>query len=117
VNLLDIQSDIRLGHTRVGGHAVREAAADNLLISEVWDGVLSSSAQIIEDYPNDPHGPSCLIYCEVNGIPEHVVLAHPSAAAASQMGLPALVFMITCYRPGGPRYAAKWSPDFKRRLP
>lgn len=83
MNLADIQNAVRAGHTRAGAHAVREAAADGLLIREVWDGVLSSSAEIIEDYPNDPRGPGCLIYCEVNGTPEHVVLAYPSAGAAS----------------------------------
>ncbi len=86
MTLRDIQDAIRAGYTRVGAHAVREAAADGLLVSEIWNGVLSPSAQIIEDYPNDPRGPSCLIYCEVLGLPEHVVIAYPSAGAARSMG-------------------------------
>lgn len=115
--LRDIQNAIRAGQSRVGGHAIREAAADGLLIGEVWAAVMSSSAEIIEEYPTDPRGPSCLIYCEIQGVPEHVVIAHPSAGTASQLGVPAMAFMITCYRPGGPKHAVKWSADFKTRLP
>lgn len=117
MTLHDIQDAIRAGYTRVGAHAIREAAADGLLISEIWNGVLSASAQIIEDYPNDSRGPSCLVYCEARGLAEHVVIAYPSAGAARGMGFPVLVFMITCYRPGGPKHASRWSADFKRRVP
>ena len=117
MTLRDIQDAIRAGYTRVGAHAVGEAAADGLLISEIWNGVLSASAQIIADYPNDPRGPSCLMYCEFLGLPKHVVIAYPSASAARGMGIPVLLFMITCYRPGGPKHAARWSADFKRRVP
>ncbi len=117
MTLGDIQDAIRAGYTRVGAHAIREAAADGLLISEVWAGVLRASAEIIEDYPTDPRGPSCLVYCEVQGLPEHVVIAYPSAPTAQHMRIPVLAFMITCYRPGGPRYASRWSADFKRRAP
>lgn len=113
----ELQDAIRAGSTRVGAHATREAAADQLLISDIWDGILGSAAEIIEDYPNDPRGPSCLVYCEVAGVPHHVVVAYPSAGAAQQLGSSVLAFMISCYRPGGPRYASKWSADFKRRLP
>ncbi len=67
MTLRDIQDAIQAGYTRVGAHAVREAAADGLLISEIWNGVLSASAQIIEDYPNDPRGPSCLVYWRFSG--------------------------------------------------
>ncbi len=86
-------------YTRVGAHAVREAAADQLLIGDIWNSILGATAEIIEDYPNDPRGPSCLVYCEVAGVPQHVVVAYPSAPSAQQMGIPVLAFMLTCYRP------------------
>ena len=32
------------------------------------------------------------------------------ALAAGRQSIPALAFMITCYRPGGPQYASQWTP-------
>ena len=111
-----LQQAVRNRHMLVGPHALSEAAADQVTIQEIWDGVMSPSAEVIEDYPMDPRGPSCLIYCLSNRIAEHVVVAYPSVPAASTLGLPAIAFMITCYRPGGPKYASKWSADCKRRI-
>lgn len=117
MRLADIQDAIRQDRILAGPHAANGAGADLLTLNEVWTAVLGAAAEIIEDYPNDPRGSSCLIYCEVNGTPEHVVIVYPSALAAGRQGIPALAFMITCYRPGGPQYASQWTPDFKRRLP
>jgi hypothetical protein len=112
-----LQQAVRNRHVLLGPHALNAAGADQLTVQEVWDGVLGPSAEVIEDYPTDPRGPSCLIYCLVNGIAEHVVVAYPCAPTAAAMGMPAIAFMITCYRPGGPKYAHKWSADFNHRLP
>jgi hypothetical protein len=116
MNLPDIQDAIRAGHMLAGGHATTEAAADGLTLNDLWVSLISGTSAVIEDYPNDPRGPSCLLYCEVLGSAEHVVIAFPSAQAAKQHGYPSLVFLITCYRPGGQRYAAHWSLDFKSRV-
>ena len=100
-----------------GGHAAREAAADGRTLAEIWAGILSSSAEVIEDYSlTDPRGPICLIYCTVLGDAHHVVIAYPSLREAQQRGYTALAFLITCYRPGEVQHAAKWSPDFKKRV-
>ena len=117
MTLQDIQDAIRAGYSRVGSHAIQEATADALLITEIWSGILGADAEIIEDYSSDPRGPTCLIYCQINGMPVHVVVAYPSNKAAAQQNIPVLVFMITCYRPGGPNHAHQWSADFKKRLP
>ena len=115
--LVDIQAAIRANHILAGPHAANEAGADFLSLHEIWQSLLLSESEIIEDYPTDPRGPSCLIYCEVNGMPEHVVIAYPCTMAAHQIQLPALAFMITCSQPGGLKHAHKWSADFKRRIP
>ncbi len=112
-----LQQAVRNRDVLVGPHASREAAADLVTIQEVWDGVASASAEIIEDYPNDPRGPSCLLYCLVANRPEHVVVAYPIATTVASPRVSAIAFMITCYRPGGPKHAGMWSSDFKRRLP
>ncbi|MGH2486576.1 MAG: DUF4258 domain-containing protein [Ktedonobacterales bacterium] len=115
VTLRELQDAVRAGYTRVGAHAIREAATDGHLIDEIWDAVLSDSTEIIEEYPTDPRGSSYLVYCEVHGQPEHVVVAYPSVLAAQRLRYPALVFMITCYCPTEPKYRSRWSVDYKRR--
>ena len=42
-------------------HAEVERDADQVTIHEIEEALLSSKAKIIEDYPNDPRGHSCLI--------------------------------------------------------
>jgi len=117
MHLALLQQAVLHRHVLVGPHALSEAAADQLTIQEVWDGIVSLSAEVLEDYPTDPRGPSCLIFSLINSSAEHVVVAYPCATAASTRGMPALAFMITCYRPGGRKYSSKWTADFKHRIP
>lgn len=116
MDLRDIQDAIRAGHMMAGSHAVAEAAADGLTLRELWLGLLDAAAEVVEEYPNDPRGPSYLVYCEVQGVAAHSVIAFPSMRAAQQRGYPTMAFLITCYRPGGTQYAQKWTPDFKKRV-
>ena len=116
MNVNDIQDAIRAGRTLAGSHAAVEAAADGLTLDEVWTALLGDTVEIIEDYPTDPRGSSCLLYCELHGHAHHVVIAFPSQQAAQRHGYSSLAFLVTCYRPGGPNYAAKWSLDFKKRV-
>lgn len=50
-------------------HAQAEATMDGLHIDEIWASILDASAEVIEDYPSDPRGPSCLILSSVLGDP------------------------------------------------
>jgi hypothetical protein len=70
--------------------------ADGCLLSDMWETVLDSSAEVIEDYPEDVRGLNCLIYCEVFGVAEDVVIAFPSALEAQRRGYHALAFLVTC---------------------
>ncbi|HEY7341256.1 MAG TPA: DUF4258 domain-containing protein [Ktedonobacterales bacterium] len=115
MDVQDIRDAIRSGHMLAGSHAATEAAADGLTLADLWAAILSNTAQVIEEYPTDPRGPSCLLYCEVRGSAEHAVIAFPSLRAAQQRGYASLAFLITCYRPGGAKHAGKWSSDFKKR--
>lgn len=88
-----------------GRRGPRVALADGLTLDEIWVAVLSGGAEVIEDYPTDPRDPSCLLYCEVRGSAEHVVMAFPSLRAAQQRGYSSLAFLVTCYRPGSGQHA------------
>lgn len=56
-------------------HAQAEATMDGLHIDEIWASILDASAEVIEDYPSGPRGPSCLILGSVLGQPIHSVIA------------------------------------------
>jgi hypothetical protein len=42
-------------------HAEAERDADRITLHEIEEAILSSGSKIVEDYPNDPRGHSCLI--------------------------------------------------------
>jgi hypothetical protein len=69
-----IQQQYRL----INGHAILEMAADQIPPDEVWNSLLASTSEVIEDYPEDPRGPSCLLLSLVNGQPIHTVVAYPA---------------------------------------
>ena len=62
------------------------------------------AGEVIEDYPDDKYGPSCLI-CGITADQRvlHVQCTHPSRP---------LVKVVTAYEPD----PAEWDKTFKRRL-
>ena len=51
-------------------------------VGEIEDAVLSSQAEVIEDYPEDPRGTSCLVLGFTSSArPIHVQLTHPPGVA------------------------------------
>ncbi|OPX89642.1 MAG: hypothetical protein A4E53_01457 [Pelotomaculum sp. PtaB.Bin104] len=57
----------------VSHHAEQERRNDNLLIEDIERAILTG--EIIEPYPDDPRGQSCLIYGNaISGRPVHVVI-------------------------------------------
>jgi hypothetical protein len=61
-----------------------------------------ASGTIIEDYPDDPRGPSCLILGQSGAQPIHVVCGRLEAEE---------ILIITAYQPD----AAEWESDWKTR--
>ncbi|HEY7359129.1 MAG TPA: DUF4258 domain-containing protein [Ktedonobacterales bacterium] len=74
----------------------------------------SLHTRIIEDYPQDPRGPSCLLLALVNGRPIHTVVAYPAKRHATSMGISAVAVIITVYRPD--ERPQEWSADYQTRL-
>ena len=87
-------------------HAIQEALNDALPQRDVEDA-LASDAEIIEDYPNDPRGPSCLALAHLlaDQRPVHTVIGYSM--------LPMVI--VTVWRPDLEPH--KWSSDFRRRMP
>ena len=89
-SLLDgIQAEIRRGSHRFTVHAGERMIERHIAVGEVKEAVLAKSAEIIEDYPNDPRGSSCLIFgMTTKGQPLHVQCSYPPGAV-----------VITAYEP------------------
>jgi hypothetical protein len=110
-----IRDAIRRGDREATDHARQELTADGFTPSEVWDSVLDAQAEVIEDNPNDPRGPSCLILTWIAGRPAHCLVAYPAPRRSRARGVAALAVLITVWRPDERPW--EWSADFKTRLP
>lgn len=85
----------------ISHHAEQERRNDNLFIEDIEAAILNG--EIIESYPDDPRGPSCLV-CgrSKTGRPVHVVVGFLSGGWCR---------IITVYVPN-PDY---WENDWKTR--
>ena len=83
-------------------HAVDQSILRNILVREVRDAI--ANGQVIEDYPDDKYGASCLI----SGLtqdkrPIHIHCSYPSRP---------LIKIITLYEPS----LQRWNDDFTQRI-
>lgn len=84
-------------------HAIRQMARPDRMITSAEVESVVTSGELIEDYPHDSRGPSCLLLgFGDDGRPIHVVCSPKTDYLA----------IITAYLPD----PAQWSADFKQRL-
>ncbi|MGR3179485.1 MAG: DUF4258 domain-containing protein [Candidatus Anammoxibacter sp.] len=89
-NLAGIVSKIKDRQYEFSKHAVDQSIVRAISVSEMEQAILGD-ALIIEEYPNDKYGPSCLILgYTLNGRTLHVQCSYPTRA---------LVKIITLYQP------------------
>jgi len=82
-------------------HATRQLIARNITPEEVAQCVLAG--EVIEDYPDDKYGPSCLLFGRTSSQRAlHVHCTHPSRP---------LVKVITAYEPD----PVEWDETLKHR--
>lgn len=100
----EIQEKIRARRYEFSPHALDQSIKRSISVAEIEDALLGN-AEVIEDYPDDKYGPSCLILGFTGaGRPLHPLTSHP--------GRP-LVKIITVYEPD----PAEWSSHRVRRDP
>lgn len=100
-----IRNLVAAGDARVSEHGYDELAADGLTAREIVAGI--AEAQLIEDYPDYPKGPSVLVLQrDAAGKFIHVVWGIPKRYTG-----PAV--LVTAYRPD----LGKWETGFRRRRP
>jgi hypothetical protein len=91
VDIQQIRALVIRGTYRLTLHAEMERDSDQITLQEIKEGLLLSTSEIIEDYPNDPRGHSCLIlgFTKKN-LPLHIVCG---------VGDSETLVVITLYRP------------------
>lgn len=85
-----IQTQIRAKQYRLSAHAEAEREADQITNAEIAEGLLSAQAEIIENYPTDPRGASCLVL----GFTNEQKPIHAVCGLARDV-----IIIITVYRP------------------
>lgn len=86
-----IQQKVRARLYRVTAHAEREREADRITLGELEEALLSPRCHVIEHYPEDPRGASCLVL----GFMGHDLPIH----AVCGLSQPDMLVVITMYRP------------------
>ncbi len=74
-----IQEKIRNRYYEFSKHAVDQTIWRDIRVFEIEQALLSSSCEVVEDYPEDKYGPSCLLLGFTKaGRPVHVLCSYPS---------------------------------------
>jgi Domain of unknown function (DUF4258) len=91
MNILDaIRDKVLRRQYEFSRHAVDQSIVRSISVAELEQAV-SGKSEIIDDYPNDKYGPSCLILgFTKTGRPLHVQCSYPSRP---------LIKIVTVYEP------------------
>jgi hypothetical protein len=101
LRLEEIRRLVQEGRYRLTFHGETERDRDRILARELEQALCSPQAEIIEDYPSDPRGPSFLLLgFTAEGMPIHAVCA-----------IAEVLVIITLYRPD----PARWIEWRRRR--
>jgi len=92
--LEEVRTKIRNNQFEFSEHAVDQSIIRHISVQEMREDI--AKGEVIEEYPNDKYGPSCLILgFTLAGHPLHIHCSYPSRA---------LVKIITLYRPNPQRW-------------
>lgn len=98
-----IQTRVQARQYRLSSHAESEREADQITLQEIEEALLSDTFRVVEDYPDDPRGASCLVLGFTREAkPIHFVCG---------ISLPDVMIVITVYRPN----AEEWIDWRERR--
>ncbi|MBI4603870.1 MAG: DUF4258 domain-containing protein [Planctomycetes bacterium] len=94
-----IHESIRHGTYEISLHADEERLQEGMTVRDIEEAL--AAAELLEDYPDDPRGHSCLVLGYSSGRPVHCV------CGLTRQGR---LFLITVYRPSMP----KWKDERNR---
>lgn len=90
VMLDEIRDKVSRRQYEFSKHAVDQSIIRNISVFEIEEAILNQS-EVIEDYPEDKYGPSCLIFGLTNhGRPLHIQCGSPDRP---------VIKIITLYEP------------------
>ena len=96
----EIRAKILSGQFEFSQHAVDQSILRHVVVQEIREAM--ANGEIIEDYPRDKYGPSCLVFGRTRaGRTLHIQCSHPKRP---------ILKIITLYQPG----ETEWI-DFKTR--
>jgi len=98
-----ISESFRNGRYSITAHGYQELDKDSITIEKLERAIGHDAPEIIEDYPNDPRGASCLVlgWFEPD-LPIHVCVSMSDNQPE----------IVTAYRPSSIKFHP---PDFRRR--
>ncbi|HEV2856294.1 MAG TPA: DUF4258 domain-containing protein [Thermoanaerobaculia bacterium] len=98
----EVRAAILKGRVVVSRHALHELGDDRLELDQALE--VTVSGEVVEDYPRDPRGPSCLVCSTLDlGLWVHTVWGWDAGTETA--------VLITAYRP----HPEKWDEEFKKR--
>jgi len=100
MEIREIRDRVEQDEYEISVHAEKERYAEDITISDLETALCDG--EILEDYPGDPRGPSCLVLGYSAGRSIHVVCGYSAAK---------WIRIITVYIPKLP----KWIDDRTRR--
>ncbi len=100
MEIREIQEKIRKEEYEISFHAEKERYAENITISDLEAAIYNG--KILEDYPDDPRGTSCLVLGYSQNRPIHIVCGYTPIK---------WIRLITVYTPKLP----KWIDERTRR--
>lgn len=74
MNIEEIKKRVKNNEYEISFHAEKERYAENISISDLETAI--NNGEILEDYPDDPRGPSCLILGYSKNQPIHIVCGY-----------------------------------------
>jgi hypothetical protein len=89
VMIEQIRAKIFSGEFELTRHAVDQSILRGISVTELQESI--QNAEVVEDYPDDKYGPSCLVLGFTTvGRPLHIQCSHPSRP---------IIKIITLYQP------------------
>jgi hypothetical protein len=94
-----VQQFLRDGRYEVSLHAQQERLEENLDLAKIETAIIEHG-EILDDYPNDPRGESCLVLGFVGSRPIHGVMGWETLKGEAQR----MLRLITVYTPTAPKW-------------
>lgn len=93
MDLKEIVEKIKRNEYEISYHAEKERYAEEITLADIENVI--ANGEIIEDYPEDPRGPSCLILGYSRKKPIHIVCGYTTQK---------WIRIITVYLPKKPKW-------------